>query len=199
MNDLLVAGAGPAGWPRPSTPPAPDFRSPWWTAAGTHRQGLRGRADAAHTATPRRPRNHPARQTFRGITYLDRNRRVEAQLPRRRRTRVRRTVLSEALHDTAATAGVRIVKGNIGDIEQDANGVRCGGFCSAVPGRCRRPALADPSPTRAGPAHQRPSPLGHPPALPDSPVDRHRRGPLGRAHRGLRHPWWPMTASEWPS
>ena len=70
----------------------------------------------------------PHGKAFRGITYLDRHRRVEARFPGGAGRGVRRTVLSEALHDAAATAGVRIVKGAIGDIAQDATSVRCGGF-----------------------------------------------------------------------
>ena len=131
MNDLLVAGAGPAGLA---------------TAIHAARAGL------SVTVVDRRPGpidkacgeglmphtlRHldalgitPHGKPFRGITYLDRNRRVEARFPGAAGRGVRRTVLSEALHDTAATAGVRIVKGNIGDIELDANGVRCGGFAA---------------------------------------------------------------------
>jgi flavin-dependent dehydrogenase len=41
---------------------------------------------------------------------------------------VRRTVLSEALRSTAATAGVRVVRGDIGMVSQDGNSVQCGGF-----------------------------------------------------------------------
>lgn len=131
MNDLLVAGAGPAGLA---------------TAIHAARAGL------SVTVVERRPGpidkacgeglmphtlRHldalgitPHGKPFRGITYLDRTRRVEARFPGGAGRGVRRTVLSEALHDTAATAGVRIVKGNIGDIEQEANGVRCGGFAA---------------------------------------------------------------------
>jgi len=39
---------------------------------------------------------------------------------------MRRTALSEALHDAASSAGVRIVHGDIGDVSQDASSVRCG-------------------------------------------------------------------------
>jgi flavin-dependent dehydrogenase len=41
---------------------------------------------------------------------------------------MRRTALSEALHDAAITAGVRIVHGDVGAVTQDASSVRCGEF-----------------------------------------------------------------------
>jgi flavin-dependent dehydrogenase len=63
---------------------------------------------------------------FRGITYLDSHRRVEAHFKSGTGLGVRRTVLYEALLDTATAAGVRIVQGEIGDVSQDATSVRCG-------------------------------------------------------------------------
>jgi flavin-dependent dehydrogenase len=129
MNDLLVAGAGPAGLA---------------TAIHAARAGLdvtvverrSGPIDKAcgEGLMPHTLRHldglgiTPHGKPFRGITYLDRTRRVEARFPGPAGRGVRRTVLSEALHDAAATAGVRIVKGDIGDIEQDANSVRCAGL-----------------------------------------------------------------------
>ena len=126
MNDLLVAGAGPAGLA---------------TAIHAARAGLEvtvverrpGPIDKAcgEGLMPHTLRHldtlgiTPHGKPFRGITYLDRTRRVEARFPGAAGRGVRRTVLSEALHDAAATAGVRIVKG---EIEQDASGVRCGGL-----------------------------------------------------------------------
>jgi flavin-dependent dehydrogenase len=41
---------------------------------------------------------------------------------------MRRTALSEALHEAAITAGVRIVHGDVGAVTQDASSVRCGEF-----------------------------------------------------------------------
>ena len=129
MNDLLVAGAGPAGL---------------FTAIHAARAGLDvtvverrpGPIDKAcgEGLMPHTLRHldaigiTPHGKPFRGITYLDRTHRVEARFPGGAGRGVRRTVLSEALHDAAATAGVRIVKGDIGEITQDANSVRCGGF-----------------------------------------------------------------------
>jgi flavin-dependent dehydrogenase len=65
-------------------------------------------------------------KAFRGITYLDATHRVEAHFRAGSGLGVRRTVLSEALYDTAAAAGVRIIKGEIGAVSQDATSVRCG-------------------------------------------------------------------------
>ena len=129
MNDLLVAGAGPAGLA---------------TAIHAARAGLdvtvverrTGPIDKAcgEGLMPHTLRHldglgiTPHGKPFRGITYLDSTRRVEARFPGPAGRGVRRTVLSEALHDAAAAAGVKIVQGDIGAIEQDANGVRCSGF-----------------------------------------------------------------------
>ena len=129
MTDLLVAGAGPAGLA---------------TAIHAARAGLEvtvverrpGPIDKAcgEGLMPHTLRHldtlgiNPHGKPFRGITYLDRTRRVEARFPDGAGRGVRRTVLSEALHDAAAGAGVRIVRGDIRDIEQDANTVRCNGF-----------------------------------------------------------------------
>jgi flavin-dependent dehydrogenase len=129
MNDLLVAGAGPAGLA---------------TAIHAARAGLQvtvverrlGPIDKAcgEGLMPHTLRHldalgiSPHGKPFRGITYLDRTRRVEARFASGAGRGVRRTVLSEALHDAAAGAGVRIVQGAIHEVEQDANGVRCSGF-----------------------------------------------------------------------
>ena len=129
MIDLLVAGAGPAGLA---------------TAIHAARAGLQvtvverrsGPIDKAcgEGLMPHTLRHldalgiTPHGKPFRGITYLDSTRRVEARFPGPAGRGVRRTVLSEALHSAAASAGVSIVKGDIGDIEQDANSVRCSGL-----------------------------------------------------------------------
>jgi len=63
---------------------------------------------------------------FRGITYLDSEHRAEAAFRSGTGLGVRRTVLYQALHDTATAAGVRIVQGEIGPVSQDATSVRCG-------------------------------------------------------------------------
>jgi len=65
-------------------------------------------------------------KAFRGITYLDATHRVEAFFRSGSGLGVRRTVLSEALYATAAEVGVKIVKGEIGAVSQDATSVRCG-------------------------------------------------------------------------
>lgn len=129
MNDLLVVGAGPAGLA---------------TAIHAARAGLDvtvverrpGPIDKAcgEGLMPHTLRHldglgiTPHGKPFRGITYLDSTRRVEARFPGPAGRGVRRTVLSEALHDAAASAGVRIVKGDIREVQQDANSVRCGGL-----------------------------------------------------------------------
>ncbi len=129
MNDLIVAGAGPAGLA---------------TAIHAARAGLQvtvverrpGPIDKAcgEGLMPHTLRHldaigiTPHGKPFRGITYLNSTRRVEARFPGPAGRGVRRTVLSEALHDAAATAGVSIVRGDIRDVQQDANGVRCCGL-----------------------------------------------------------------------
>ena len=129
MNDLLVAGAGPAGL----------FTAIHAARAGLHVTVVERRPGPTDKACGEGLMPHTLRhldaigiaphgKPFRGITYLDRTRRVEARFPGGAGRGVRRTVLSEALHDAAATAGVRIVKGSIGDVAQDGAGVRCGGL-----------------------------------------------------------------------
>lgn len=68
----------------------------------------------------------PHGKAFRGITYLDSTRSVRANFRSGEGLGMRRTALSEALHDAASSAGVRIVRGDIGEISQDASSVRCG-------------------------------------------------------------------------
>lgn len=129
MNDLLVAGAGPAGLA---------------TAIHAARAGLdvtvverrTGPIDKAcgEGLMPHTLRHldglgiTPHGKPFRGITYLDRHRRVEARFPGPAGRGVRRTVLSEALYDAAASAGVRIVQGDVRDVQQDADTVSCNGL-----------------------------------------------------------------------
>lgn len=127
MIDLLVAGGGPAGLA---------------TAIHAARSGLEsvvidrrpGPIDKAcgeglmpHTVEQLRNIGVPLRgKEFRGITYLDSRRSVEARFRSGPGLGVRRTVLHQALHDTAAAYGVRIVQGEIGAISQDGTSVRCG-------------------------------------------------------------------------
>jgi len=127
MIDLLVAGGGPGG-----------------LATATHaaRAGLQavvverrpGPIDKAcgeglmpHTVKQLRKLGvSPDGKSFRGITYLDATRSVRADFRSGQGMGMRRTALSEALHDAASSAGVRIVHGDIGDVSQDASSVRCG-------------------------------------------------------------------------
>jgi len=127
VNDLIVAGAGPAGLA---------------TATYAAQAGLdvvvvdrrRGPIDKAcgeglmpHTVAQLERLGVALHgKPFRGITYLDDTRRVEADFRAGKGMGVRRTALSEALHDAAADAGVRFVHGDIGPVSQDAASVRCG-------------------------------------------------------------------------
>ena len=127
MIDLIVAGGGPAGLA---------------TAIHAARAGLQtvvverrsGPIDKAcgeglmpHTVGQLGNLGVTLRgKAFRGITYLDSTRRVEAHFRSGSGLGVRRTVLSEALHDTAEAAGVRIIRGDIGEVTHDTDSVRCG-------------------------------------------------------------------------
>lgn len=127
MIDLIVAGGGPAGLA---------------TAIHAARAGLTtvvidrrpGPIDKAcgeglmpHTLRQLEGLGVPLRgRAFRGITYLDATRSVEARFRSGNGLGVRRTALSEALRDTAEAAGVRIIRGDIGPVSQDAESVRCG-------------------------------------------------------------------------
>lgn len=127
MTDLIVAGGGPAGLA---------------TAIHAARAGLEavvvdrrpGPIDKAcgeglmpHTVAQLEAIGVPLRgKEFRGITYIDSRHRVGASFRSGSGLGVRRTVLYEALYDTATSAGVRIVQGEIGPVSQDATSVRCG-------------------------------------------------------------------------
>ncbi len=127
MTDLIVAGAGPAGLA---------------TATFAARAGLdtvvierrRGPIDKAcgeglmpHTVSQLEKLGVVlSGKPFRGITYLDGSHRVDADFRSGKGMGVRRTALSDALHDAAADAGVRIVRGDIGAVSQSADSVRCG-------------------------------------------------------------------------
>jgi flavin-dependent dehydrogenase len=69
---------------------------------------------------------HPHGKTFRGISYRDGNRCVDAPFRRAAGRGVRRTVLHSALLDAAASAGVRICHDEVGEISQDGTSVRAG-------------------------------------------------------------------------
>ena len=80
---------------------------------------------------------HPVGKPFRGISYLDGTRRVDAEFGCGAGRGVRRTALHGALLEAATDAGVEIVRDEIGDIRQDASSVHAGGL------RARYLAAAD--------------------------------------------------------
>jgi len=65
-------------------------------------------------------------KAFRGITYLDSTHRVQANFRSGQGLGMRRTALSDALHEAASAAGVRVIRDDIGAVSQDASSVRCG-------------------------------------------------------------------------
>ncbi|HEY0226452.1 MAG TPA: NAD(P)/FAD-dependent oxidoreductase [Mycobacterium sp.] len=127
MIDLLVVGGGPAGLA---------------TALNGAKAGLdvvvverrKGPIDKAcgEGLMPHTLRHldrlgvHPYGKPFRGISYRDGDRHVDAPFKRGTGRGVRRTVLHGALLDAAAAAGVRICHGEVGEINQDAESVRAG-------------------------------------------------------------------------
>ena len=140
---------------------------------------------------PRRSRNHRT-VSFRGITYLDKTRRVRPA--------------SRRLPDAGAgppccpksrTTPPPPQPDRQGRHRRDRAGRdrRRRRLDNALPGSRRRLCtLTDPPPARAGIGRRAASPLKHPPALPDR-----LRGPtpsrsLGRAHRGPTSPRCPTTA-----
>jgi flavin-dependent dehydrogenase len=155
MIDLLVVGGGPAGLA---------------TAIHGARVGLEvvvverrsGPIDKAcgEGLMPHTLRHldrlgvHPHGKPFRGISYRDGNRHVDAPFRRGAGRGVRRTVLHGALLDAATDAGVRICHGEVGEISQDATSVRAGHW------RARYLAAADGlhSPIRRSLGLERPSP-----------------------------------------
>jgi flavin-dependent dehydrogenase len=74
---------------------------------------------------------------FRGITYFDSARRVDAPFRAGPGLGVRRTALHSALTDAVAAVGVEVVNAHVGTISQDTDSVQCGGF------RARYLAAAD--------------------------------------------------------
>ena len=97
---------------------------------------------------------HPHGKPFRGISYRDGERHVDAPFKRGTGRGVRRTVLHGALLDAATSAGVRICHGEAGEISQDATSVRAGRW------RARYLAAADGlhSPIRRSLGLEQPSP-----------------------------------------
>ena len=154
MIDLLVAGGGPAGLV---------------TALHAARAGLNvtvveRRTGPIDKACGEGLMPHTVRQLeglgitlhgrqFRGITYLDPQRRVEASFRSGHGMGVRRTALHSALLDAASAAGVKLLDGDIGDVTQDSDWVQCGDL------RARYLAAADGlhSPIRRSLSLSRPS------------------------------------------
>jgi flavin-dependent dehydrogenase len=138
MIDLVVAGGGPAGLATATHAANAGLdvvlldrrHGPIDKACG---EGLMPHTLRQLAALGVTPYGRP----FRGITYLDSTHRVEATFRSGPGRGVRRTVLSEALHDAAASAGVRIVRQDIGAVSQDATSVRSGEY------RARYLAAAD--------------------------------------------------------
>lgn len=138
MIDLLVAGGGPAGLA---------------TALYANRAGLdvvvlERRVGPIDKACGEGLMPHAVAQLdrlgvtvtgrpFRGISYLDGTRRVTAPFRSGAGRGVRRTALHAALLEAATDAGVPMVHGEVGEVGQDANSVRCGDF------RARYLAAAD--------------------------------------------------------
>jgi flavin-dependent dehydrogenase len=125
--DLLVAGGGPAGLA---------------TALHGARAGLEvvvveRRRGAIDKACGEGLMPHAVRQLerlgvqvqgkpFRGITYVDGDRCVNAQFRSGKGRGVRRTALHAALLEAATGAGVRFVHDDIGEVTQDSVSVRAG-------------------------------------------------------------------------
>lgn len=127
MIDLIVAGGGPGGL----------ATATYAAQAGLEAVVIERRPGPIDKAcgeglmphTVKHLRNigvNPHGKAFHGITYLDSTRRVRADFRSGEGLGMRRTALSEALHDAASAAGVRILHADIGAVSQDASSVRCG-------------------------------------------------------------------------
>ncbi|PND56522.1 monooxygenase [Mycobacterium sp. ENV421] len=138
MIDLLVAGGGPAGLVTALHAARAGLkvtvverrRAPIDKACG---EGMMpytvAQLDKLGIVLPGKP--------FRGITYFDTARRVDAPFRSGPGMGVRRTALHTALADAVQAAGVDVVDAHIGPITQDADSVQCGPF------RARYLAAAD--------------------------------------------------------
>jgi flavin-dependent dehydrogenase len=138
MIDLLVAGGGPAGL----------ATALYGTKAGLDVVVVERRVGPIDKACGEGLMPHAVAQldrlgvsvkgkAFHGISYLDDTRRVTAPFRSGAGRGVRRTALHATLLEAAKNAGVRIVHGEVGEVSQDANSVRCGDF------RARYLAAAD--------------------------------------------------------
>lgn len=138
MIDLLVAGGGPAGLVTAlhaaraglSVTVVERRQAPIDKACG---EGMMpytvAQLDKLGIALPGKP--------FRGITYFDSARRVDAPFRAGPGMGVRRTALHSALTDAVAAAGVEVVNAQVGSVTQNSDSVQCGGF------RARYLAAAD--------------------------------------------------------
>jgi flavin-dependent dehydrogenase len=129
MMDLLVVGGGPAGL-------ATALRG---ARAGLEVAVVERRSGPIDKACGEGVMPHTLRQleglgvqakgkTFRGISYTDGTRHVDASFAVGTGLGVRRTALHGALLDEATSAGVQIIHEQVGEITQDATSVRAQGL-----------------------------------------------------------------------
>ena len=127
MIDLIVAGGGPGGL----------AAATYAAQAGLEAVVIERRSGPIDKACGEGLMPHTVKhletlgvrvqgKAFGGITYLDSTHRVRANFRSGQGLGMRRTALSDALHEAAMAAGVRIIRDDIGPISQDASSVRCG-------------------------------------------------------------------------
>lgn len=129
MIDLLVAGGGPAGLATAIY----GVQAGLEVAVVERRHGTLDKACGEgmmpHTLAhlDRLGVTAPGRE-LRGISYVQGDRRVNASFRAGLGRGVRRTTLHDALWHAAEAAGVKLVHGELGELAQDADSVRAGGF-----------------------------------------------------------------------